>query len=242
MRRFFAVVAALLLVALGAPARAADLKGWGVVMLHGKGGGPGGLAPVTSALTRAGASVVAPRMSWASTYVTYDQALAEVGRYVAQLRARGARRIALVGQSLGANVAMGYAAQRGGVQAVVAMAPGHQPDVFIRQTGESLERARALVAAGRGNEVGAYTDINQGRISQVRTTAAAYASFFDPSGPALFSRNAGAGGASVLWVVGSGDPGAQRLARGGTIVNVQANHFTTPAAGAAQVVAWLEGL
>jgi pimeloyl-ACP methyl ester carboxylesterase len=243
MRRLIGLFATLLCLTFGvAHACAADLKGWGVVMLHGKGGGPGNLSPVASALTAAGANVVAPRMSWASTYVTYDQALSEVGRLVAALRARGARRIALVGHSLGANVALGYAAQRGSVQAVVAMAPGHQPAAFIGQTGESLARAKALVAAGRGAEVGSYTDVNQGRISQVQTTAAAYASFFDPSGQAVFSRNAGAGGAPVLWVVGTGDPGARRVARGGTIISVSANHFTTPAAGVTQTVAWLEGL
>lgn len=228
---------------LGASAAvAADLKGWGVVLLHGKGGSPGSMAAVASAMKSAGAAVVSPRFSWSSTYVTYDQALSEVGRYVSTLRGQGARRIALVGHSLGANVALGYATQRGGVQAVIAMAPGHQPEAFVSKTGDSLARAKAEVAAGHGNQVDSFTDINQGRVSQVRTTAAAYVSFFDPSGPAVFSRNTGAGGAPVLWVIGTGDPGASRVASGGTTVTVQANHFTTPAAGAAQAVSWLEGL
>ncbi len=227
------------LVAGTLSAAAADLSGWGIVLLHGKGGGPGGMRPVEAALRAAGASTVAPTMSWSSGYVTYEQALDEVGAYVRQLKGQGAKRIAIVGQSIGANVALGYGAQRRGINAVVAMAPGHQPDRFYPRTQESLERAKAMIAAGHGNETASFLDINQGAVSTVQTTAAAYASFFDPKGKAVISRNAGAGGAKLLWVVGTGDPGAQQVARGGRVVTVPAGHFTTVQAGAQDVVEWL---
>jgi hypothetical protein len=180
-------------------------------------------------------------MSWSRSYRTYDETLSEIGRQVAALKARGASRIALVGQSLGANVALGYGTQRGGISAIVAMAPGHVPDRFIRHTGESVERARALVAAGRGNEQGVYRDTNQGDVYQVRTTAAAYLSFFDPNGPASFSRHSG-GGASLLWIVGERDPGAQSLVRGGRAVTVRGGHGGTPRNGAQDAVNWLSAL
>ena len=241
MRRSFKLLLAVPFMLVSAiVANAADLKGWGIVVLHGKGGGPGGVASVASALKAAGATVIAPRMSWSGTYLTYDQTLSEVARQIASVKGRGVQRIALVGHSLGANVALGYAAQRGGVNAVVAMAPGHQPDVFATQTAEGVARAKAAVAAGRGNEVGEYVDINQGRVSKINVTAAAYASFFDPSGQAVISRNSGAGGAAVLWVVGNADPGARRVASGGTVVNVQAGHMNTVSAGSNEVVTWLE--
>ena len=241
MRRSISWLLVLPFVLMGAvAAHSADLKGWGIVVMHGKGGGPGGVASVASALKAAGATVVSPRMSWSTTYLTYDQTLNEVARQIAAVKGRGVQHIALVGHSLGANVALGYAAQRGGVNAVVAMAPGHKPEAFLSVTGESLERAKAAVAAGRGSEVSEFVDLNQGRQSKVRVTAAAYASFFDPSGQAVISRNSGAGGAAVLWVVGNADPGARSLVSGGTVVSVQASHMTTVAAGASEVVTWLE--
>jgi dienelactone hydrolase len=238
----FALLAALLFSTPDVAA-AKDLTGWGVVVMHGKGGKPGSMMAVSSALSAAGATVVTPSMSWSSGYRTYSQTLDEVAAHINSLRAKGATRIALVGQSLGANVALGYGAQRGGVQAIAALAPGHRPEGFIRKSGESLARAKQAVAAGRGSEVGSYFDSNQGRDFQVQTTAAAYVSFFDPAGPAVMSRNAASlKGGSLLWVIGSGDASAQAVARGGKIVTVSGGHFETPKVAAPHVVAFLESL
>jgi alpha-beta hydrolase superfamily lysophospholipase len=240
MRKFFIAIAAAALLLCASLAQAADLKGWGAVVMHGKGSYPGLVAGVASALSAGGAAVVTPTMSWASGYVTYDQALDEVAGHIASLRGRGATRIALVGHSLGANVALGYAARRGGVAAVAAIAPGHQPGRIIDRTRDSLQRAKAAVAAGRGGEVGSYTDVNQGNVYAVRTSASAYVSFFDPAGPALIGRNAARlRGARLLWVVGTGDPGAQRVARGGKVITVTADHVGTLAPAATHVVSWL---
>jgi len=220
---------------------AQSLGGWGVMLIHGKRGNTGNLDGLASALSREGAVVIQPTMSWASRYRTYGETMSEVGGYVASLRGRGAKRIALVGHSLGANVALGFGAQHDGLDAIVALAPGHQPDRFAARTAESLARAQQLVAAGRGGEVATFRDVNQGAAFDIKTTAAAYVSFFDPSGPALMARNAGnLKGAKLLWVVGSGDPGARAAARGGDVVTVQAGHGDTPGAGASQVVTWLK--
>jgi len=245
MPKLVTVFVMLAALALGAPdvALAKDLKGWGIVVMHGKGGKPASMSQVSSALTAAGAIVVTPTMSWSNGYKTYPQTLDEVAGHIAALRAKGATRIALVGQSLGANVALGYGAQRGGVAAVVAMAPGHRPEAFIGKSGESLARAKQAVASGHGGDVGSYLDTNQGRIYQVQTTAAAYVSFFDPAGPAVMSRNASAlKGASLLWIIGNGDAGAQAVAHGGKIVRVSGGHFDTPKIAAPEVVTWLESL
>jgi alpha-beta hydrolase superfamily lysophospholipase len=217
------------------------LAGWGVVLIHGKRGVTGNLASLASGLSADGAAVVQPTMSWTSRYRTYDETLSEIGSHVAALRGKGAKRIALVGHSLGANVALGFGAQRGGVDVIVALAPGHQPDRFAARTADSLARAKALVAAGRGGELATFRDVNQGDAFDIRTTAAAYVSFFDPAGPALMARNAaGLKGAKLLWVVGTGDPGARAVARGGEIVTVQAGHGNTPSVGTSKVVAWLK--
>ncbi len=224
-------------------AQAKDLTGWGIVVMHGKGGQPGSMSAVSSALTAAGASVVTPTISWSNGYRTYSATLDEVAGHIASLRAKGATRIALVGQSLGANVALGYGAQRGGVQAVVAMAPGHFPERFASKSAASLARAKQAVAAGRGSEVGSYFDTNQGKEYDVRPTAAAYVSFFAPAGPAVMSRNAAnLKVKNLLWIVGSGDAGANSVAKGGKVVHVSGGHFDTPKVSAPEVVSWLQSL
>src|SRR5689334_3498524 len=113
-------------------ASAADLAGWGVVVLHGKwasaqGGGSKGIAATAKALREAGAQVSRPTMPWADggTYLPYEQCLDIVAQEVAGLRAKGVRKVAVVGTSIGGNVAMGYAASRRGIDAVVVIAPGH---------------------------------------------------------------------------------------------------------------------
>ncbi len=228
---------------LAGAAQAKDLKDWGVVVMHGKGGQPGSMSAISSALTAAGATVATPTMSWSTGYKTYPATLDEVAGHISSLRAKGATRIALVGQSLGANVALGYGAQRGDVQAVVAMAPGHFPERFASKSAESFARAKQAVAAGRGSEIGSYYDTNQGKEFQVRTTAAAYVSFFDPAGPAVMSRNAGnLKVRNLLWIVGTGDSGARSVAKGGKVVTVSGGHFETPKVSAPEVVSWLQGL
>lgn len=230
-------------------ASAAELSGWGVVVLHGKwasaqGGGSKGIAVTAKALREAGALVSRPTMPWADsgTYLPYEQCLDIVAQEVAGLRAKGVRKVAVVGTSIGGNVAMGYAASRRGIDAVVVIAPGHFPQRFIAQTGNDLARARAAIAAGRGGEVGSYIDNNQGATRQVQATAVGYVSFFDPDGPANFARYTEAGGTPQLWIIGRSDPVAQGAAQGagGTIITLNATHADLPAEAAHDVVAWLK--
>ena len=57
------------------------------------------------------------------------------------------------------------------------------------------------------------------------------------------SRNAAAlKGASLLWVVGTGDAAAQAVARGGKTITVPGGHFETPKVSAPEIVAWLQSL
>jgi pimeloyl-ACP methyl ester carboxylesterase len=231
-------------VALGAviPAGAFELRGAGIVLIHGKAGGQGPLQPLAQALKARGATVVMPRMSWTSSYRTYDQTLGEVQAAVSRLRAGGASRIVLAGHSLGANISMGYAARVGGIDAVVALAPGHRPDFIAGQSGESLAQAKAMVAAGQGAQKAKFLDFNQGRTFPITTTADAYLSFFDPSGPAAQAARASGVRAPTLWVIGSGDRAAMndRAASSGTRIVVEADHQNTPRVAVAEVIDWLQ--
>ena len=83
----------------------ADLHGLGVVYLHGKASWPGALnGGILGALQDEGALVATPEMPWSfhrRYAATYDQAMAEIDAAIAELKAKGARRIVIVGHWLG---------------------------------------------------------------------------------------------------------------------------------------------
>jgi hypothetical protein len=96
-----------------------------------------------------------------------------------------------------------------------------------------------MVAEGRGKETASFIDVNQGHRFQIKTTAAAYVSFFDPAGPALMRRNAtDLKNAKLLWVVGSSDKAAFEVVTGGTVVKVEGGHRGAGSVAAREVVAW----
>src|SRR5215472_10753428 len=133
-RRPFVSAVALVIAAFGflfaaefsAAEPAADEHGLGVVYLHGKGGWPGALdGGIVSALKEQGALVATPEMPWSfhRRYdATFDQALTEIDAAIATLKSDGARRIVLIGVSLGANAAIGYAGRHPELAGVVALA------------------------------------------------------------------------------------------------------------------------
>ena len=137
--------------------RAADLHGLGAVYLHGKGGWPGALnGGILGALKEEGVLVATPEMPWSfhRRYdATFDQALAEIDAAIAGLKSDGAHRIVLIGVSLGANAAIGYAARHPELAGVVALAPGHLPDVGNMRSfvSDAVARAKTFVANGKGN-------------------------------------------------------------------------------------------
>lgn len=240
-----AVAAAVWCLMMPGLADAMELKNTGVILIHGKAGGQRPLQPLAAALKQEGAIVSLPRMSWVSAYRTYDETLGEVDAAVRRARAAGARQVVLAGHSLGANIAMGYAARTGGVAAVVALAPGHRPDFIATRTGDSLDQARAMIAAGQGSTKATFLDFNQGQVFAITTSANAYVSFFDPNGPAAQAARASGVSSSILWVIGDGDrPALNDRApyAAGTRIVLPAGHRATPKAAVRQVVEWLKGL
>lgn len=99
-------------------------------------------------------------------------------------RAEGSSRVVILGQSMGANAALAHAGSGRRSDGVVALAPGHVPEVEAWRSamGPSLKRAREMIAAGQGEEKAWFLDINQGQRREVRTTARSYLSYFDPEG------------------------------------------------------------
>ena len=257
---FSAVVVVLSL--FGNAVAAAEPK-LGVLMLHGKNPGDNrdpNFRPTVYKLEREGWVVSFPNMPWASTrYLegNWDLAMSEIDAQVKQLRAKGAEKIVLMGHSLGAPAAMSYAARGGDVQALVLLAPGHVPAGYYRSprlktVRDSVDEARALVAAGKGAERGRFNDINQGRQLSVTTTAADYLSYFDPTSEAEMSVTAPRIPPStpVLSVVGDADPLFAQVRAyyvdklpahpHSRLLEVKATHLSTPEVAYPDVVAWIK--
>jgi pimeloyl-ACP methyl ester carboxylesterase len=224
----------------------------GVVLLHGKQSAPEQHEPLASAMAVAGFPVERPEMCWSGRRIydrDYPGCLRDINSAVDRLRQRGVTALVIAGHSLGANGALAYGA-RNTVKGVVALAPGHRPEVLARRPriAEDLERARRLVAEGRGDRPTSFADYNGSLVISVTVTPAAYLSFFAPDSRAVMPDNAARLKAPLLYIVGNGDP----LQRGpeeifakapphplNRYVSVQAGHFDTSAAAAATVVEWL---
>ena len=257
MRRIVLALAALAVFVLAAGPQAAAAETIGVVMMHGKDAKPNHVAVASLSRYLAGSFLVdEPDMPWAEARgydVDYEQAMAEIDAAVARLKARGATAIVIAGHSLGANAAIGYGARHKDLKAVVALAPGHSIDhprlraIFA----DSVAKAKAMVAAGRGEERETFTDGNHGRTFERHVRARIYLSYFDPEGPAAMARNAAKLSAPLLMVVGERDPLAKlgpdyAFAKApanpkSRYVSVEADHMGTPAAAGDLVLAWLKG-
>jgi pimeloyl-ACP methyl ester carboxylesterase len=236
-----------------------NLSGFGIVLIHGKGGTPTTMIEgLHEALKREGALVEAPEMPWSARRIydaTYDQAMTEIDAAVERLKKAGAQKIAVIGHSLGANAAIGYAARRQGLHAVVALAPGHLPEAWalrVRTQG-AIAEARKMIAAGKGDVRRSFPDLAQGLPFSISATPVVYLSMFDPDGPAVMPKNAAAmGDVPFLWVVGVADPiifhGKDYIYGRGAkhpkskYVVTASMHLSTPFQARGQIIAWLKGL
>lgn len=249
------VRAALVLgLAHGAALGQADI---GVVVVHGKQGTP--MQYFVASLQAAGFSALAPELPWSRRRIydrTYEQALEEIDAAVEALRKKGATRIVIAGQSMGAGAALRYGATRGGLAGVIVMAPGHRVDwpEFGSRFAPDLARARELIALGRPDEAETFQDFNADAF-KVRTSPRIYLSMFDPQGPAAFSKNAPLlkPGTALLWIVGRRDFGfaageGYAFARAPAhpsnryAVIDEASHADTPSKGLPIVIDWLRAL
>lgn len=251
-----AVAATLAAVASSVPSPPRpDPGATGVVLLHGKGSSPGHLARVAGALAGAGYVVASPELPWSGRRGydrTLEEAHGELDAAVAGLRARGASRIVLLGHSMGANAALGYAVTHSGISALLMLAPGQTVETraFRDALGGSLERARRLVADGRGDEPTELGDLHLGALRRVRIRPRAYASYFDPSGLANMPETILRLRVPLLWVVGTRDRNLMEKGRAyafarakGTAqdryLEVAADHMGTPDAATDAALEWL---
>ncbi len=264
-RRIFSI---LVMLCVALPAALTPLTGSaqqriGVLMLHGKSPGSNqdpNLTPLKDAFEREAWLVSLPDMPWSrGRYLegNWNKAMAEMAEHVKALRDRGATTIIIVGHSMGVPAALSHAASGCDAQALVLLAPGHAPKAYysvpaLKAVRESVDEARALVAAGKGDSRERFHDINQGRQQVVIITAKDYLSYFDPGSDAEMSVTAPRVpvGTPVLTVVGDEDwmftrarayfadqlpvnPKSQYL-------EVKANHLSTPRVAGNDIVRWIK--
>ena len=257
MRRIFKLLFAGSTAALLTTAAYADSLG--VVFVHGKQGRPMQFERIAEAFSELGWQTERPEMCWSRTRI-YDQpyldCLGDIDTAIGRLRDRGATNVVIVGMSLGGNGVLGYGARHSGLKGVIALAPAHAPEfISLRpDIAQSLVKARAMIAEGRGDATDEFADVNTGEGTSsinfaVKTSAKIYVSFFAPESAAVMTANAGKLTAPLLLVSGINDP-TQRGSRNvfqsappdpmNRFVSVDATHMGTPAAARPAMVEWLK--
>lgn len=229
----------------------------GIVLMHGKWAGPPAppIQGLSTALKAKGFKVITPVMPWGQKRmydVDYPTALSEIEASVEVLRNKGAKHIIVAGQSFGANASIAYASSGREIDAVMAIAPGHAPD--LQNFSASVAKARKMIAKGKAEEIASFVDNNQGKDKSISTTAKIYLSYFDPEGLGVMPMSAAAipNPVPFLWVVGKNDllypkgkgyvfnkvPNHPR----NTYLVVNADHSNTPVVAASQIIEWIMSL
>lgn len=204
---------ALCAFALAAAAANAQVPLLGAVVMHGKGGTPlKFVSDLAEALEAKGFLVANLEMPWSGSR-TYDVDTDAADRQVAAaldgLKAKGAKKVFVMGHSQGGAFALHFAA-RYPVDGIVPIAPGGSVDtqVFREQTAESMALARNLIAEGRGAEKQRLEDYEGSRKNfTVVSPSSAYVTWFDPNGAMGLQRSLREFPPSVpvLWVSPTGD-------------------------------------
>jgi pimeloyl-ACP methyl ester carboxylesterase len=255
------ITALALLVLVGVPQNTASANnGVGVLLMHGKGGTGVPLRELENSLKSLGFIVLVPDMPWHELRIwdkSFDESMMEIDGYVGKLKSKGAKKIVVGGQSLGANAALGYGARRKGVTGILAIAPGHVPELrgFQRKMENDWKRALKLVQEGRGNETFDFKDQNMGGVTEVSAKAKDYLSWYNPHGSAVMPHNAKMlnPGTALMWIIGKQD--RRNFRRGKSYVFILApshpkniyvevggGHTDTARIGENEIIKWLKGL
>jgi pimeloyl-ACP methyl ester carboxylesterase len=254
----FRGLAVCLLLALPAGPAFAQDKQCAVVLMHGKWGNTRYISFFGNRLEPVCAyrSIEMPWSGARNYDEPYPVAIAQIKTEVARFRQQGFKRVFVAGHSFGANAALAYMAVEGDVDGIIALAPGHAP-FYMYDKGISkgaVDKARRLVADGKGDETVEMDDLNQGVKKAVSMKANVLLSYFDPEGLGHMQLTAGKFRKPVpfLYVVGTRDPfypygpdlifnKAPQHSSSRYLV-VEADHRGTPDASADLVLEWIKGL
>jgi dienelactone hydrolase len=243
-----------LLLALIPPAFAHDCV---VILMHGKWGGPKSpyLRVLAEKIQRV-CHVELREMPWSRNRnydETYEGTLQTLSESVTSYRSKGYKTVFIGGQSFGANAAIAYQASVGGVDGVIALAPGHSPNEMYKMglNRSLIDIAKKNLDQGNPGLLLEFTDLNQGQRKNFLVRSDVFYSYFNPDGLGNMALSASRFKQSVpfLWVIGTQDwlireGSAYAFDRAPTnplssYKVVDANHATTPEVGADLVVEWI---
>jgi pimeloyl-ACP methyl ester carboxylesterase len=216
MRALVALVLTLASLAVNAKGGEAAI---GVVVMHGKGGGPTKLvAGLAKDLEKRGYLVANLEMPWSGPRqydVDVPTAEGEVRTALAGLRERGAKKVFIAGHSQGGLFAL-YLGGRLEADGIIAIAPGGNvaSNVFREKIWHALSEAEGLVARGKGAEKARLADYeNERGVFNLTSPPAAYVTWFRSDGAMNMSRAVASVNARipVLFIVPTADyPGLLR--------------------------------
>ena len=230
----------------------------GIILMHGKTGNPELMMTLAGkGYSNNGFIVVTPEMPWSkSRFIdkSVEQSFDEIEAIITSLKQQGVKVIILAGHSMGADLALAYAANRGDIDGVVLLAPGHIPDLPKIKNEFSLDvaRAKSMINAGQGNIYANFNDTNN-QIKYIRhLKASIYYSYFNPDGLAAAQKSAKTINPRipVLYVAGADDPLTEKIGEsyiyGQLPLNVHStynivatDHMGTPRASVPIVVNWI---
>ena len=215
---------------------------------------------VDFAIHDAGMLIESPHCAWSKIRkydLKVDEALKQcVLPRIERLKRRGAKKIVVLGKSLGANMAIRAGVIFDGLSGIIAMAPGHIPgdEYFINKLGGSVSEAKSAVSHGKGDVPIELLDLNQGIIKKLKIKPAAYLSFNSPNGKAVMINNAAKmKGYPFLMIIGSSDKLSERgiapkiFAKApknpkSKYIEVQGGHGDVGENGSEKIIEWLKGL
>jgi pimeloyl-ACP methyl ester carboxylesterase len=184
----------------------------GIVLLHGNGHPTKHIEGLVRKLESSKFLVAHPEMPWSENRhydAPVDDAVGQVNSALGKLKEQGAGKLFIAGHSKGAVFALYYASKYP-VDGLIAIAPGGNVGGknFRNKLGSSVQKAKKLIASGKGDKKATFTDLEGARgVTDVQAPSAAYLTWFDPDG-AMNSRNSAkriSADVPILWIVAKDD-------------------------------------
>ena len=252
----FVLLVCGILFLINTPAYSATIK-IGVVLLHGDSRPNIYIQPLKDKLTTSGMLVLHPELPY-SLNRRFDKdvnsAIKQVDDAFAKLKAQGASKLFLVAHSKGGVFATYYASTHK-LDGLVVISPGatvtSRP--IIRKLGDSIEKAKEMIASGKGNQESSFSDLEASRgVDSFDTTAEAYYSWFDPNGAMNLDMSVShlSSNLPILWIVGQNDypivrwqniPRFKTLPKNSNteFYEPDATHKTSPRVSEDKIVSWI---
>lgn len=242
------------------PATEQSPQAFDIVFLHGKPGNPN--RPLNSKFAKRmnalGFKVIAPHMPWSEKHAyhgTRKQALQLIDNAV---NLNGNQKVILIGHSMGATIALQYAAAHPSTKlaGLVLVAPAHDPNIaqnLYEATAADAEKACNLAKQGHGLRRAIYADVNMNITSFIEATADYYCSFYNvarfPDSTRIISKIALptlfiSGADDRLTVVYSHQSLFNELAKNpkNRYMKLSGNHKTVVTEHTAEIADWIGGL